>query len=147
MRHVLGLDSVRVVKHLPELMSRMDEDVMWSHVQYNMVAESVIRSQARKIIYLTRNLDDMIDSHYRWKKYLNENKTMEWCGDWIIGKLLYSWQWKLHADLVVRYEDLMAHPKESAVVLADLLDVSHDEIYERLLYRGGMTWSKDATHS
>ena len=144
MRHVLGLDGVGAVKHLPELMTRMDENAIWSHVSYNVVAEEVIRSQRRKIIYLTRNLEDMIDSNYRWKKRLNENKTMEWCGDWIIGKLLYMWQWQLHADLVIRYEDLMAKPRESASLLADLLGDSEDEIYERLLHRGGMTWSGNA---
>ena len=141
MRHVLGLDGVGVIKHLPELLSRSTEDSMWSHVSYTPAAEEVIRSQGKKIIYLTRNLDDTIDANFRWKKRLNENKTIEWCGDWIIGKLLYMWQWKLHADLVVRYEDLIAKPRENALLLADLLGDTEDEIYERLLHRGGMTWS------
>jgi len=145
LRHVWGIE------HLPSMKpssgaARLDapdwEELPFiiSHMPWSQDLDDMMREQGREIWVLTRDPRDAIVSMTYWMKgHKKDPKSFEWCLNRIAKQARGIVGWEERAE-IFRFEELITDPKSVAWRMSEIMGDDYEEILERLLYRGGLTY-------
>ncbi len=117
--------------------ARLLGDVLHSHANYSELAEKTLRAGNRKIIFQYRDPRDIIVArHYKrvpdrkmWRKANEWEEVIHWAGKWVVPME----PWMRHADIILRYEDLILRSPKQMATLTDLLG---EELVSRIRIGG-----------